>query len=738
MRRSVKIDPPSEPGKPAPSGGVTRSDGNGLPPTECLLRHWRSFAVCLFLALAVWVVFGQTRQFDFVNFDDNICVYDNPAVCHGFSLPGVVGILTHVNGAGEWVPLTALSRMLDCQLFGLHPAGHHLTNVLLHTATACLLFLLLRRLTGGFWPSAFAAALFAIHPLRVESVAWVTERKDVLSGLFFVLTLLAYERFAQRPLAGANRVSGSAISTTPASTPRLWTLEYNLALTFFALGLLSKPMLVTLPFVMLLLDYWPLNRLAPVASPAERTLLQAWSTLLFEKIPFLLLSSATCVVTVLAQRNAIGSAHAFGLATRIENALVAYVVYLRQLGYPAGLAAFYPHPRGDVSPWEIGLSLLILLAISVGTVTGRRRCPYLLVGWLWYLGMLVPVIGFLQVGDQAWADRYTYLPQIGLYILLAWGARDWCGDRRQRRLGIGFAAVAILGIFLALARIQTRYWRDSLSLWTHTLACTSKNYMAHNNLGMALAAQGWVVEAIGHFEQALQFQPDDVKAHINLGVALANQGRFAEAADHYAQALRLKPDEAEAHNNLGIALAAQGRATAAVEHYQRALQLQPDYAEAHNNLGVALASQGRTTDALKHYLQALQLKPDFAQAHYNLGNAYAGLGQPAEAIGQFELALQLKPDYAEAHNNLGMVLASQGNFAAAIEHYERTLQLRPDVAEPHFNLGNALASQGRAVEAIHQLQQALTLARAQGNHTLAQSIQTQLDALSPGSPSPTH
>ncbi len=700
--------------------------------------HWSSdpekpaysFLVCVFLALAIWAVFGQTRHCEFVNYDDDVYVYNNPRIASGLTWPGVVWAFSHANGPGEWLPLTAISRMWDCELYGLRPAGHHLTNVLLHAATAIFLFLVLRYLTGLFWPSAFVAAVFAIHPLRVESVAWVTERKDVLSGLFFMLTVFCYAK----AVMGGGREAARTDKTAPTLSRSLF---YWLALVFFALGLLSKSMLVTLPFVLLLLDYWPLTRLSSCVPGSPRSRFHAWRGLFLEKIPFLLLSAAAGVVTVLAQKDAIGSVQAFDFTSRIENALVSYVAYLWQMFCPTRLAVFYPHPQNHLSLWMVGLSGLVLFLISAGILAGRRRHPYLLVGWLWYLGMLVPVIGLVQAGDQARADRYTYLPQIGLYLLAAWGAMDLCSTWHHRRVALGLGAGAILAGLLAGAIFQTSYWKDSVTLWTHTLDCTSGNYLAHNNLGLALAGEGKLAEAIEHYDQALQFMPDYAKAQNNLGVALAGEGKLVEAVEHYEQALQLQPDYAEAHNNLGIALASEGRLAEAIEHYQRALQLMPDYAKAHNNLGVALASEGRLAGAREQYERALQLKPDWAEAHYNLGNSLAGEGRLAEAVEHYERALQLQPDYAEAHNNLGMALASEGKLAEAIEHYKRVLQLKPDAAEPYYNLGNALTRLGKPAEAIPCFQQALTLATARGNTALADSIRLQLKLPQAASPRPT-
>ena len=633
-----------------------RSNGRASRPEFQAHQRWLSFVICLFLALAVWAVFGQTRRHEFISYDDRLYVYDNPAITQGLTWSGVAWAFTHTLSA-NWHPLTTLSHMLDCQLWGLNPGCHHLTNVLLHAATAILLFLVLRMMTGMLWPSAFVAAVFAVHPLRVESVAWVAERKDVLSGLFFMLTLWAYARYVQE--SGVRSLKSNVC--------------YGLALLFFALGLMSKPMLVTLPFVLWLLDYWPLGRFA-VHSP-RATVHGPQSTarksqivyrLLLEKVPFLLLSAAACAAAVLAQTRAIVTVQEVAFPARMGNALMAYTAYLGQTLYPAGLAVLYPHPGNQLPVWRVGLSVLALLLISVGVLAGRRKHPYLLVGWLWYLGMLVPVIGLMQVGAQARADRYTYLPQIGLCVLVAWGARDLCGSWRFRRLALGGAATVILGGLLASAHAQTEYWKNNISLWTHALACTSGNSIAHFNLGLALAMQGDLPEAITQYERALQLNPDYAEAHNNLGDALTTEGKLAQAAQHCERALQLNPDYAEAHNNLGIVLAMQGRLPEAIPHYERALQLSPDSAEAHNNLGNALIIQGRLAQAVKHCERALQLKPDFAEAHYNLGNALAGGGKLNEAVLHFQQGLTL----ATAQNNPALAEA----IRARLRSYQRERQ----------------------------------------------------------------
>jgi tetratricopeptide (TPR) repeat protein len=620
-----------------------------------------------------------------------------------------------------------MSHMLDCRLYGLDAGGHHLTSVLLHAVAAMLLFLVLRNLTGALWRSAFVATVFAIHPLRVESVAWVAERKDVLSGLFFMLTLLAYARYAQkRSKAEGRGAKPNTAILTPA--PGLAAPDYVLALVFFTLGLLSKPMLVTLPFVLLLLDYWPLNRFAPQAKLHVSTPPLLW--LLLEKIPFLLLSAASCVVTILSQKEAMPSLQYLDFPSRAGNALVAYAAYIGDMLYPVELSVFYPHPV-NLAIWQVVLSLLILLILSAGVLAVRRKHPCLLVGWLWYLGMLVPVIGLLQVGNQARADRYTYLPQIGLYMMVAWGSAQLCSGWRYCRAVLGTAAGAILTGLLASAYVQTGYWKDSIALWTHTIACTSENYVAHNDFADALLAQGKLKEAIVHFERALQLSPDYADAHNNLGIALVRQGKLPEAIEHYRRALRLKPDFAEAHNNLGIALVRQGELPEAIDHYERALRLKPDYADAHYNLGIALARQKKLPEAIERYERSLQLSPDYADVHNNLGNALAEQGKLPEAIDHYERALRLKPDYAEAHNNLGNALAGQGKLPDAIDHYEQALRLKPDYAKAHSNAGDALLRLGKSSEALTHFQQALNLATAQNNTALAEFIRTQLKSCQP-------
>ena len=669
--------------------------GNPSLPEGPLPHGWPTVAVCFFLAAAVWAVFGQTLHADFVNYDDPAYIYKNPIITQGLNWPGMVWVFTHNNG-GTWFPLTDLSHMLDWQLYGANAGGHHLTNVVLHAATAIFLFLVVRNMTGAFWSAAFVAAVFALHPLRVESVAWVVERKDVLSGFFFMLTLWAWARYAQKSpppqVNGFNPHGALAVLN-----PRRWTLDYHLALAFFVLGLLSKTMLVTLPIVLLLLDYWPLNRLPATASAAPRARLLAWLGLILEKFPFLLLSAAASVVTVLTQKNAVGLAQNLTFPWRIANALVAYVDYLGHLLYPVGLAVSYPHPGLHPPLGSVVLSALILISISVGVMAGRRRHPELLVGWLWYLGMLLPVIDIMQAGQNARADRYTYLPHIGMYILLTWGAVNLCAARSWHRAVPGIAAAAILAGLLAGSYLQTGYWKDSVSLWTRTLACTPDNSFAHNNLGNALVARGRDDQAIHHFERALRLNPEYADAHLNLGAVLDSRGETDEAIHHFERALQLNPYTSKAHYYLGDEFISRGKIAEAIGHFEQALQIRPDYPEVQYNLGLALALQGKWNEAIPHYERALHRPLGFIDAQYISGVALAA-------------------------RNMG---------AAAAELFQEVLLSQPDFTEAHIHLGEVLAGQGKSAEAVQQFQRALSLATAQANATLAESIRVRLQAFPP-------
>jgi tetratricopeptide (TPR) repeat protein len=586
--------------------------------------RWAPAAISAGLAVLVFAAFGQTSRHGFINFDDNDYVYQNPVVSRGLTRQGLAWAFgVH---AVNWHPLTWISHMVDCQIYGLRPGGPHLTNVLLHLAAVILLFFALRRATGALWRSAFVAAVFAIHPLRAESVAWVAERKDVLSGLFFMLTLLAYLNWVRQPTAR-------------------W--RYGLVLVLYTLGLMSKPMLVSLPLVLLLLDYWPLQRKLPFAR------------LLIEKLPMLALSVAAGLATIFAQSSNIGSLESYSFPMRLANAAVSCAIYLRQMIYPAGLGLFYPYPHLGLPAGEIALATLALLAISAVVWMQRRRQPWLAVGWLWFLIMLLPVLGIIQMGRQAHADRYTYLPQIGLYLALTWSAWNWLEKRASNRIIAGVASVLVLGGLLLCAHRQAAYWKDSETIWAHTVAVTKNNEPAHLNLGAALLLEGRVDDAIAEFQTALSLNATVPEAHYDLASAYLQEGRVDEAAPELTEALRLDPDFAAAHFSLGNIFFQRRQWNDAIAHYQAALKIRPAYLEARLNLANALMESGRADDAIDQFRAALQLAPDNAQAENNLGNALMQKGRLAEAITHFHAALQLRPDYQKAYVNLHNALLRQ-------------------------------------------------------------------------------
>ncbi len=656
-------------------------------------KRWLVFAVCVLLAAITFAVFGQTLGHEFVNYDDGLYVYENPVVVRGLSLKGIEWAFTHTV-ASNWHPLTMMSHMLDCQLYGLSAGGHHLTNLLLHAAAVIVLFLVLRRMTGSLWRAAFVAAVFAIHPLRVESVAWVAERKDVLSGLFFMLTLWAYTRYAQKQ---------SSVGS-PERAAAVWfkSVDYYLVLLLFSLGLMCKPMLVTLPFVLLLLDRWPLGRLGgrevtnSGRAGADR---RRGNHLFVEKLPLLGLAVASCAVTILAQRRALRSSDELALSLRVGNALLSYVAYLGQMLWPSNLAVLYPFASGRVEVSGVALSLALLVGISAGCLVLGRRRPYLQTGWLWYLVMLLPVIGIIQVGLQARADRYTYLPEIGLLLLVTWTAADLCARWRFRRLLLGGGSAIILVALLVCARTQTSYWRNSESLWTHTLACTADNAVAHNDLGQVLFQKKRPDEAIAHFRMALQIKPDYAEAHHNFGNALLQAGRADEAMLQYRQALDVNPEDARSHNNLGYLLLEKKRVDEAIVHFERALKIRPDYAEAHYNCGDALLRRGQVGQAIGHYREALRFKPD--------------------SVAVLDRLAWLLATSRDAHIRNGMQAVTYAKHACELTHYGVRALLS--------TLAAAYAEAGRFDDAIAAAQEACALARAAGNWNLLEKDQRLLD-----------
>jgi protein O-mannosyl-transferase len=654
--------------------------------------------VSVFLAIIVWVAFGQALSYDFIGYDDQRYVVQNPWVTNGLTPGGLKWAFTHVH-ASNWHPLTTISHMLDCQLYGLQPWGHHLTNILLQAAAAILLFLALRELTGDLWPSLLVAAVFAVHPLRVESVAWVSERKDVLSGVFFMLTLWAYARYAR-----GNRLAS------------FW---YLTVIVLFAFGLMCKPTVVTLPFVLLLLDYWPLGRSEPSLSMGGGITRNKWTWLVAEKLPLFVLSAASCVATLLAQKQALDASLKPPLAERVGNALVSYVTYVGQMIWPARLAVLYPYPEGTLKVGQAILALLLLLSISAAVFLWRRKYPFLVTGWLWYLGMLIPMIGIVQVGSQVRADRYTYLPQIGLYILCVWGTAELLHQWRRSRVIPAAAALLIITALITRSYFQTSYWRDSETLWRHATAVTSNNYIAANNLAQVLFQSGRFDEAIAECREALKIKPDLAAAHNNLGAALIQsrqaghtalpQNSIDEAIGHYRAALQIKPDFMQARSNLGNALLQKGQVDEAIAQFQKALEVDPQYAEAEFSLGKAFSQKREVNEAIAHYQKAVEISPDYAEARYSLGNAFVAEGKYSEAIASYEAAVRIRADYFEAHYNLGCVLATVGNTSDALEELNEAVRINGESPKAHCTLGSLLARMGHREEAVAHLTEALRL-----------------------------
>jgi len=659
----------------------------------------RPAVICGLLVLATLAVYWPVRTYDFIALDDPIYVRDNPAVQGGLSLHGVCWAFG-AGYAGNWHPLTWLSHMLDADLFGPGAAGPHLVNLLLHAVSAAVLFLALRALTGALWRSALVAALFALHPLHVESVAWISERKDVLSGLCWMLTLWAYGGYAQ---SQSVRAIGDRARC------------YGLALGCFALGLMSKPMLVTLPCVLLLLDYWPLRRFAPGSSkaddaPAAPAFRRALWPLLKEKIPFFVLSAASCAITVVAQRQggAIQPMARLSLAMRIENTFVAYARYLGKLGWPTDLALPYPSP-GHWPLAEVMGAVALVIGVSALVVWLGRRSSFLVTGWFWFLGTLVPVIGLVQVGEQSLADHYTYVPAIGVFIALVWSAAAAGAHWRLPRWLAGLGAAVLLGLCAGQTCVQLAYWQTSERLLRHALALTQDNWVADFALGFSLSEKGRGEEAIAYYEHALAINPGSTRLWKSLGDARLKGRQYAAAIQCFQRALQLKGDNTDARSNLGLALEESGQRDQAIEQYLEVLRQAPGDALTHFRLGNCLVGLGRTEEAVAQYQLALQYEPNDLEVRNNLGVALFNQGKRDQAGDQFRAVLRAQPGHANARCNLGNVLATQQKWAEAAEQYAEAVRLTPDSAEALYGLARALARLGRRDEAIAELNEVLRL-----------------------------
>jgi len=643
------------------------------------------FGICAVIVVLVWIVFGQTLGHDFVNYDDKTYVYGNSLVEDGLSWHGLARAFVDTQ-TNNWHPLTIISHMIDCQVYGLKPGGHHFTNVLLHSVAAVLLLLLLRDVTGHFWRAAFVAAIFAIHPLRVESVAWIAERKDVLSAVFFFLTLGAYARYARSRSLG----------------------RYLTMSILFACGLMSKPMLVTTPAVLLLLDYWPLARGQRAEVRGQRFKAEIWLKLVVEKLPLFALSAAASIVAFALQVQSPASVGQLPFFWRLQNALVTYVTYIWQMFWPANLAVFYPHPDNHLALWQVALAAAFLIATSWAFFSLRRTRPYLLVGWLWYLITLLPVIGIVEVGLQGHADRYTYFPQVGLYIALTWFVANISASLRHRKEILATAGSAVVIVLSVCAWKQTTYWRNSETLWTHTLAVTTDNDVALTNFGTFLMEHGQLDEALSYFQSALAVRSRSEHSHYHFSLALI-------------------------HDSVGNVLARKGRLDEAIVHLRQAIELRPDYPDAHYNLGTALFQKGDLDGAIAQWRTTLSIHPYDAGTHTSLGNALVQKGFLAEAADHYEKALQSEPDSILPLNNLAWVMStgpddSLRNNEIAVELATKANQLSKE-SNPVFirTLAAAYAQAGQFENAIETARRASEQAKTQGSNDLAVEIQQDVD-----------
>jgi len=637
----------------------------------------RTLLIVLVLVFLTFTTYSQVRYHQFIHFDDREYVLKNGNLAQGFSPAGMKWALTNTD-VGHWHPLTWLSHMLDYRIFGFNAGGHHWTSLMIHLANVILLFFVLKGMTGALWRSAFVAALFAIHPLNVESVAWVAERKNVLSTFFWFSTMAAYLFYVRKPAIGRY----------------IWVFA---ALT---VGLTAKPMLVTLPFVLLLLDYWPLGRMRLLSTEGDGRGFYSdcpscpsscgkvsWKSLVFEKIPLLVPVALSMVLTLAAAKSVetLAPLELLPVYNRLTGVAVAYATYLDKLFWPHNLALFYPHPGLWPMPTVI-LSFLTLLVITIAVLRDFRRHPYLLVGWFWYLGTLVPVIGLVQVGSQAFADRYAYIPLIGLFIMMTWGGHDlFQGHRYGKRLLPALAA-GILLVLLPIAWKQVAYWRNTDALFGHAIHVTRNNSLAHNNLGAALLEAGRNNEALDHFRAAIEIKRDYSQAHNNMGLALAREGRYPEAIESYRRALQFKPDDWLVHFNLAHILSTCGRHEEAFDHYREALKHAPREAALYNSLGNALSKRGNGEAALLYYRKGLQFQPGHAGIYNNMGMILVRLGRLEEAERSFRSALRLEPEYANAHFQLSLLLRRRGASGEADRHYEAAVRINPDFGRlPRLN-----------------------------------------------------
>lgn len=615
-------------------------------------KKYTPLILCILLSIAVLSVYWQVHNFEFLNFDDHAYVTGRPEVLSGINYKSIIWAFSTTE-AGFWHPMTWLSLLLDYELYGLNAGGYHWTNLLLHLASTILLFFFLFKTTGALWRSGLVAVLFALHPLHIESVAWIAERKDALSGFFWMLTMLVYVYYTHRPCF----------------------LRYILVLSAFLLGLMAKPMLVTLPFVLLLLDFWPLKRIEFNNNEIRKLLLNSKMLMMvLEKVPLLAMSFIFSILTYMAEKDvgALSEPGALPMMDRLINALVSYVVYLYKTFYPFDLAVFYPHPL-TWPIWKGLLCLFLLIMITVVVFMNLKKMPYLFVGWCWYIGTLVPVIGLVQVGAFALADRYTYIPLIGIFMMCVWGIGDLLNHWRLHKAIITIATSLCIIFLMSATYVQLGYWRTSETLFRHALKVTDNNYIAHGSLALALV----------------------------------EKKQYEQANKHFTVALHIKPDYAPTYQFWGFAMIRQGKRNEAIQYFYRALDINPDFIEVRYRLAEILPEVGRLNEAANQYRAILKKKPKDCQTLNKFGIMLVNNNHPNEAMAEFKKVVQLCPTHAGAQNNLAVILYRQGQLDEAIKHFQEAIRLQPYFANAHYYLGSALQQKGMMAEGqVHLLKAA--------------------------------
>jgi tetratricopeptide (TPR) repeat protein len=684
------------------------------------INNIKLISVSVLLIVLTLITYWQVKNYAFINYDDDKYITENRHVITGLKLDNIKWAFQSTY-ASNWHPLAWLSLMVDAQLFGLNAGYYHLTNLFLHILNTLLLLFILYKMTGALGRSTLVAALFALHPLHVESVAWVTERKDVLSMLFMLLTFWAYINYIKKPDYK----------------------RYLLIFVAFALGLMSKPMLVTLPFVLLLLDYWPLQRFSPQTEKNINSALTAKkaAALIYEKIPLFFLTGISITLTIIAQKAEIEFMQSIPAPLRVENALVAYCGYIFKMIWPVSLGVLYPHSV-NIPLWQISVSAIFLAAVSGIAIYTIKKRPYIAVGWFWYLGTMIPVIGLVQVGVQSMADRYTYIPLIGLFIIVAWFLSDVLEKIPYKKYIIATVSAVIVLLLVTLSWSQLKYWKNSYELFTHTLEVTRDNYTMHCNLAVLLAGQGDSKAAEFHYLEALKIKPDDKDTNLNFGNLLVRQGRLDEAIEHYIAVIKSKPSFAEAYNNLGIAYVQHGDRQKAVEQFSAAVKINPGFLDAQNNLkmalsqkqvkesvstkqsaanedigafsgrmmaGTSLMKKGDLDGAIKHFQEALKIEPENINAHVSMGLVLGYKRNFDGAISHFRAAIKINPRMPEIYNSLAVALAYTGKTDAAIVQLNKALEINPRFAKAHNSLGVMLAKSGKIDKGIDHLRKAIEI-----------------------------